>query len=145
MKKHIRSFIIWVKDHKTQLKLAGVSVFAEIATIICIKNIDGLMRLKAELEDAITNGKRNSDNHQRINDDTRITEQLEQDDSVLCTDSIIKKITTRVPHSVDPHIRNLPDGWRASDRKIATATENGFDLGEGQTWVEKYSTGKKIA
>ena len=38
----------------------------------------------------------------------------------------------------DKHIRKLPNGWKPSPEKIATAKENGFDLGPGETWVESY-------
>ena len=36
------------------------------------------------------------------------------------------------------HKRKLPDGWKASPEKIATAKENGFDLQPGETWVDDY-------
>ena len=32
-------------------------------------------------------------------------------------------------------VRNLPEGYHPSPFKIATAAENGFELGENQTWV----------
>ncbi|MHB9796100.1 hypothetical protein [Streptococcus suis] len=36
------------------------------------------------------------------------------------------------------HIRNLPEGQKASPEKIRTAEENGFLLEDGQTWVDDY-------
>ena len=36
------------------------------------------------------------------------------------------------------HIRNLPEGYKASAEKIATAEANGFKLEDGQTWVDEY-------
>lgn len=47
----------------------------------------------------------------------------------------------RIPHDVAEHLRNLPNGWKASAEKIATAAEHGYDLRPGQTWVEAYRTG----
>ena len=35
-------------------------------------------------------------------------------------------------------IRNLPEGYKASVEKIASAEANGFNLKEGQTWVDEY-------
>lgn len=34
--------------------------------------------------------------------------------------------------------RNLQEGQRPSPLKVATAVENGFELGENQTWVRPY-------
>lgn len=42
------------------------------------------------------------------------------------------------PHHARKHIRNLSEGQKASPEKIRTARENGFELGEGQTWVDDY-------
>lgn len=43
------------------------------------------------------------------------------------------------PHHASKHIRTLPNGFKASPEKIATAKENGFDdLKENQTWVEEH-------
>lgn len=45
--------------------------------------------------------------------------------------------------SVHEHVRNLPINWRPSPDKVIAALENGFDLGENQTWVCTYE--KKCA
>lgn len=47
----------------------------------------------------------------------------------------------RKPHDVAEHLRNLPEGRKASPEKIAAAAEHGYDLLPGQTWVENYRTG----
>lgn len=36
-------------------------------------------------------------------------------------------------------IVNLPEGWHASEEKIRTAKENGFDLKDDQTWREEHT------
>lgn len=41
-------------------------------------------------------------------------------------------------HHASKHIRNLPEGQKASAEKIATAEANGFKLEDGQTWVDDY-------
>ena len=48
-------------------------------------------------------------------------------------------------HSVSEHIRNLPEGWKASRTKIETANNRGFKLNPGQTWVAEYRTGGAVA
>ena len=41
-------------------------------------------------------------------------------------------------HHASKHIRNLAEGQNASAEKIASAEANGFNLKEGQTWVDEY-------
>ena len=41
-------------------------------------------------------------------------------------------------HHASKHIRNLSEGQNASAEKIASAEANGFNLKEGQTWVDEY-------
>lgn len=53
-------------------------------------------------------------------------------------------VSDRSPVDVTGHLRNLPTGQHASPEKIATAAENGFMLGNGQTWVSDYSKYKSI-
>ena len=53
-----------------------------------------------------------------------------------------EKIVRSLPQGsfeVTDHIRNLPEGWRATAGKIATAAEHGYELLPGQTWVERYT------
>ena len=40
---------------------------------------------------------------------------------------------------VEEHIRKLPENWKPSSNKIATAVEHGFHLDNNQTWVDSYS------
>ena len=47
------------------------------------------------------------------------------------------------PIDVTEHIRNLPEGWHASEKKIASAAEHGYNLQPGQTWVENYTKNKE--
>ena len=47
------------------------------------------------------------------------------------------------PIDVTEHIRNLPEGWHASEKKIASAAEHGYNLKPGQTWVENYTKNKE--
>ncbi|MDD3185315.1 MAG: hypothetical protein ACOX1S_14975 [Anaerostipes sp.] len=49
------------------------------------------------------------------------------------------------PIEVSEHLRNLPEGWNASAEKILSATEHGYQLNPGQTWVDTYTKNKVIA
>lgn len=60
------------------------------------------------------------------------------------TEKIVRSFPQRSVKVTD-HIRNLPEGWRASAGKIATAAEHGYELLSGQTWVERYMKNKKSA
>lgn len=68
--------------------------------------------------------------------DNNIEENVHSD---FVTSSIIDdEIPIQREAHADKHIRKLPNGWKPSPEKIATAKENGFDLGPGETWVDSY-------
>ena len=52
-----KGFIEWVKEHKSQLALAGVSVAALIAMVLGLKNKDSTTKLWISLKDEIEKGK----------------------------------------------------------------------------------------
>lgn len=56
----------------------------------------------------------------------------------------VQQVAT-VPYEVSKHLRNLHEGWHPSAEKIASATANGFELGEGQTWVDTFTKGAGVA
>ena len=49
-----KKFLAWVKSHKTELILAGVSISVVIATILSVKNKDTLKKLWDQLKKEIT-------------------------------------------------------------------------------------------
>lgn len=52
---------------------------------------------------------------------------------------------TKAPHDVSEHIRNLPQGYKASAEKIALAAERGLVLLPEQTIVDAYRAGGAVA
>lgn len=52
-----KGFVKWVKEHKDQLALAGVSVAAVIAVILGLKNKDSITNVWLTLKDEIEKGK----------------------------------------------------------------------------------------
>ena len=51
---------------------------------------------------------------------------------------VTKVINDGEPFPVSGGVRNLHDGWHASEEKILEARELGIELGEGQTLVKDY-------
>lgn len=133
MEKEKKTIMNWVKEHKKELIIAGVSIAAIIAVIIGIKNHQAL-------EEAWTSLRKLVDKTQEtipVVEPVLVTEVAPVNDIVEI--SIVT--TDRIPHDVAEHLRNLPEGWKASTEKIATAAEHGYKLLPGQTWVEGYRKG----
>lgn len=121
----------WIKEHKTELICGGLGIAAVAGILFGIKNRDVIK--------AVVKG----------------TEWLPKKAPTPATvpniapvaDIILPQVATnmRAPHQVSRHLRNLPEGYRASAEKIAAATEFGYTLQPGQTFVEAYRTGRKAA
>ena len=133
MEKEKKTFVQWVKEHKKELIIAGVSIAAIIAVIIGIKNHKALEEAWASLRKLVEK----TPEYIPVEKTVAVTEAVPVKDIVE-----INIVTTdRIPHDVAEHLRNLPEGWKASAEKIAKAAEHGYDLLPGQTWVEAYRTG----
>ena len=67
-------------------------------------------------------------------------ENMQMED-VLDSESCEKRSYTNPSESVicRGHIRNLHEGWHASEEKVQTAKESGIDLKDGQTLVIGYT------
>ncbi len=137
MENEKKTFVDWVKEHKKELIIAGVSIVALIAVIIGIKNHktlkkawSSLRKLAEKTPEAMPVAK-----SVPVTEVSSVKENI--DVNIMSAD--------RVPHNVAEHLRNLPEGWKTSAQKIATAAEHGYDLLPGQTWVEAYRTGGMAA
>ena len=129
MEKEKKAFVNWVKKHKKELITAGVSVTIIITVILGIKNRKVLERKWASLK--------------------KLVEKNPQDISEIkvapiskiapIQDIVIDRTVSiaRTPHDVRGHIRNLPEGRKASADKIVR-----YNLKPGQTWVDSYRTGR---
>jgi len=148
-----RKLIAWVKAHKKTLKIAGFSIAALIAAILLIKNRSAIKAYWGTLQKAIAQPGTiakvpvpQPPHKQLIH--TAVEEAKPVIQLVTPAAEAAPIITRRprlIPFEVDQHIRNLPAGRHASPEKIATALEHGFELLEGQTWVEAYSKGGAVA
>lgn len=133
MEKRKKEFVEWVKEHKTELIITGVSIAAIIAVIFGIKNHKELEEAWKSLRKVVEKAPKTAP----VVEAVFIAETACEKDIVA-----VNIVTTgRIPHGVSGHLRNLKEGWKASPEKIATAAEHGYDLMPGQTWVEDYRTG----
>ena len=147
MEEQKKEFVAWFKANKKELIIAGISVSALVGIILCIKNRDSIeilwKSLSSELEKSPA----------KVPKVTQPTIEKFAQSSVPVTEAInpseISAInTTRTfhkPFEVRDHIRNLNEGSRASNKKIATAAEYGYNLKPGQTWVDTYTKGAAVA
>ncbi len=75
----------------------------------------------------------------------RIADLEEGDDFQDSIDNIEKTIEITRVIEVREGIRNLPEGYKASDEKIAEAIAKGIELGPRQTIVDSYKKTIKTA
>ena len=143
MEEQKKGFLAWVKKHRKELIIAGISATALIGVIICIKNRDSIDALWKSLIGVI---EKSPTEAPKISQAT--IEKIAQS-SVTVTDVInpieLRVINTAInyqnPFEVSDHIRNLHEGWRASAKKIREAEAMGIILQPGQTLVDAYMKG----
>lgn len=115
--KEQKALIRWIKEHKKEIAIAGVSITALVGLVLGIKNKEAM--------EVFWNA-------------PRITEQVRNIESVV----IPMHREYKEPFDVSFHIRNLHEGWKASPEKLAKAAAYGIDLLPGQTLVEGYTKGE---
>lgn len=126
-----KKFWLWVKDHKKQLALAGITIGTILSSILIIYHKKSLISYWNSLKSILT------DTQAPIfKPETTIT--------TMPTNSVSKTATrshTECHFSsvVSPHIRNLPMGWHHSEAKAAQARALGISLQPNQTLVDSYT------
>lgn len=119
-----QSFIQWVKDHKKELIIAGVSIAVLIGIIAGIKNRDSLKALwnslKKDMKKVQADGLREAVPVVEPASESRVIELPVQR-------------SYQNQFDVRDHIRNLSQGHHASVEKIASAAEHNYILQSGQT------------
>lgn len=124
-------FVNWVKDHKKQLLIAGISVTAVIGIIIGLKNKEAIKELWENLENSLS----------------KTTEKLPESITIVKTDpQVIEEVipvrlytSPQETFGVSQHIRNLSGGRHHSIEKAAEAAALGIDLLSHQTLVDTYT------
>lgn len=132
MEQEKKSFKEWIKEHKTELILSGVSIAALIAVIFGIKSKKELMEIWESLISLV----KQKPAFISRNESQPVIVKNPVSESIKSFAPI-----TRCPHYTRLSIRNLPEGWHASPEKIRLAGEMGLKLAQNQTWVVPYNTG----
>lgn len=128
-----QGFVRWVRAHKKELIIAGISFAAVIGVFVGIKEKDELLNLWKSLQSIVKE---------------KITVVSDYSYDTTVNEKIIPfplDQSVKYPIEVSEHIRNLPEGWKASERKISSAIEHGYTLAEGQTWVDTYIKNCNVA
>ena len=126
-----RSFTSWMKDHKNELLIGGVSL-----ALIAIGF--GIWRKSSEIKVSVSIPCPPQINPKDFSRNVLIPKMNAPDNVVAeVSDPVCK---SKVAHYVSSHVRTLKEGWSASTQKIATASEHGYTLLSNQTWVEAYNT-----
>lgn len=137
-----KRFIQWVKVHKKELIIAGVSIAVIVVIIVGSKNKDSIDTLWVSLRKKL---------NQSLVKTTSIKKtccgSLSEVERVLQAENIQFPASRNLQSSynVCGHIRNLPEGWHASAEKKATAARRGYKLKTGQTWIDSYTKGLAVA
>lgn len=134
MKQKTNDLIRWIKSHKHELILAGISVTALVGLVLTIKHRRDIEKLWHELSLIVPE-----------NAPAAEAKIIAARSSALLPEECSLAQLQRTPHDVSAHIRNLPKGHTASVQKVAEAAELGIILMPGQTLVDQYRTGGLVA
>ena len=135
------AFIKWIKAHKKELILAGISITALIGIIVGIKHKDSIRELWTALQRNLSKASPDKNIIRVAGNSVIVVETASTTDMF----SLPLNTENRAIFDVTGHVRNLCDGWNASPEKIVVAAELGIDLLPGQTWVDSYTKGIKAA
>lgn len=124
MEENQKGFIAWVKAHKKQLIVVGISITAIIGVILGIKNKETLDELWKALKDSLK----------------KTTPTIQTDLQPLENVIPFRQYTLpQEPVDVVQHIRTLSEGRHHSAKKAAEAAALGITLLPNQTLVDKYT------
>jgi len=105
----------YVKQHKEEIIMAGVTITAVVGAVFLVKNIETL------------------DKAVRLSSTPTVKPKTVPMKVATITDEpILKTIDVR------EHLRTLPNGYHASAHKIKEAAENGIVLATNQTLVSSH-------
>lgn len=143
MEEQKKGFLAWVKAHKKELIIAGISTAALIGIILGIKNRDSIEALWKSLSRAIVKSPTDTLEVSQTTIEKIVQSSVTVTDVIHPTEIAVINMTRTFqnPFEVSDHIRNLHEGWRASAEKIVEAEAMGIILQPGQTLVDAYMKG----
>lgn len=130
-----KGLICWIKEHKKELVIAGISAGTIILIVLGIKNREIIKAIWDSLKKAVK-----QPTVKVTETITKVTVEIPQEHIQEAITAVASN-TESLPFEVSRHIRNLPDGWHASPEKVAEALKNDIVLMDGQTWVDSYVKG----
>lgn len=126
-----KKFIVWIKDHRKQLLVAGISVTAILGVIIGLKNKEAILYLQTSLEKSITKM------HEKLPESMNVSKETPP---ALEKAFLLRPYTSpQEAFDVSQHIRNLSGGRHHSAEKAAEAAAMGICLLPNQTIVDTYT------
>ena len=130
-----KSLIRWIKGHKKQLIIAGISIGTLILIILGIKNRAAIKAVWDSLKGVVK--------HPTAKAAEEVAKVVTDIPPAPASENVTAVVSNSetLPFEVSRHIRNLPDGWHASPEKVAEALKNSIILMDGQTWVDSYVKG----
>lgn len=132
--------IRWIREHRKELAIAGVSIAAVIGAVLLYRNRAALKEYWNWLMRFIS---KNSRNAAKAAEGTAKT----AGGAAKATETVVKaaesagKVGEVIPFKVSGHVRTLPKGRYASPAKIAEAAARNIPLEPGQTLVDGYWKG----
>ena len=131
----------WVKAHKKELIIGGVSASVLVGIILGIRNNGSIEALRESLNNNIEKVPIKIPEALQAVPDKVIHTKAMVTDIIQPTETLSIRSSNAIQNTfeVSDHIRNLHEGWYASAEKIAIAAEHGYDLKPGQTWVDMYT------
>lgn len=130
-----KGLICWIKEHKKELVIAGISAGTIILIVLGIKNREIIKAIWDSLKKAVK-----QPTVKVTETITKVTVEIPQEHIQEAITAVASN-TESLSFEVSRHIRNLPDGWHASPEKVAEALKNDIVLMDGQTWVDSYVKG----
>lgn len=123
-----KGFFEKAKEHKKEIVIGAAIVISAGVAVLVVKNkaaFKSVMK-SSGIERVLTNSIETRNHPCPL--------ILEADESI---------VTSNMPDSdiinVSGHIRNLPDGWNPSIKKVELASKHGYSLEGHQTWVDAYT------
>lgn len=131
MKENNKEFIDWVRAHKNQLCIAGISATTIIGIIIGLKNRETVQELCESVENSL---------RKTMEKRSDFIIKVQTVSTVIEAEIPVRVYTLpQEPFEVSQHIRNLSGGRHHSAEKAAEATALGIDLLQHQTLVNTYT------
>ena len=135
----------WFQDHKRELIITGLMVSGvgiAVGAVLVANCMNGENNSAEEISYLFNKATSVPEDDSILSDGHRY-ENFSNDSTIYDFDKIKNRTScTKASHEVNGFVRNLHEGWKASPEKIAEAAERGIVLGENQTIVNSYITGK---